>query len=88
MTSAPPPLEVDRGFVAATGIECSAPMIEGGIRMDELAKTGHYEHVDTDIRMVCELGVRYLRYGIPIHLANPGPRTYDWSFTDRAMAAM
>ena len=29
-----PTLEVDRGFVAATGIECSAPVIEGGVRMD------------------------------------------------------
>jgi beta-glucosidase/6-phospho-beta-glucosidase/beta-galactosidase len=88
MTDIPGRLEVDHGFVAGTGIECSAPIIEGGIRMDELAKTGHYEHVDTDIRMVRELGVRYLRYGIPIHLANPAPGTYDWTFTDRAMAAM
>jgi beta-glucosidase/6-phospho-beta-glucosidase/beta-galactosidase len=88
MTHSRDQLEVDHGFVAGTGIECSAPIIEGGIRMDELAKTGHYEHVDTDIRMVRELGVRYLRYGIPIHLANPAPGTYDWTFTDRAMAAM
>jgi hypothetical protein len=88
MTGSTEQLEVDRGFVAGTGIESSAPIIEGGIRMDELAKTGHYEHVDTDIRMVRELGVRYLRYGIPIHVANPGPGVFDWSFTDQAMAAM
>ena len=88
MTDSPHALEVDRGFVAGTGIECSAPIIAGGIRMDELAKTGHYEHVETDIRMVRELGVRYLRYGIPIHLANPAPGVFDWTFTDRAMTAM
>lgn len=87
MTHASPALEVDRGFVAATGIECSAPVIAGGVRMDELAKTGHYDHVDEDIRLVAELGIRYLRYGIPIHLANPAPGRYDWDFTDRAMAA-
>jgi beta-glucosidase len=84
----PPPLEVDRGFVTGTGIECSAPIIEGGIRMDELAKTGHYEHVDQDIRLVRELGVRYLRYGIPIQLVNPAPGRFDWDFADRAMGAM
>ena len=84
----PPPLEVDRGFVAGTGIECSAPIIEGGVRMDELAKTGHYEHVDEDIRLVRELGVRYLRYGIPIQLANPAPGRFDWDFADRAMGAL
>ncbi len=88
MTDSPDRLEVDHGFVAGTGIECSAPIIAGGIRMDELAKTGHYEHVETDIRMVRELGVRYLRYGIPIHLANPAPGVFDWTFTDRAMTAM
>ena len=88
MTDSPDRLEVDHGFVAGTGIECSAPIIAGGIRMDELAKTGHYEHVETDIRMVRELGVRNLRYGIPIHLANPAPGVFDWTFTDRAMTAM
>lgn len=84
----PPPLEVERGFVAGTGIECSAPIIEGGIRMDELAKTGHYDRVEEDIRLVRELGVRYLRYGIPIQRANPTAGRYDWDFADRAMGAL
>lgn len=79
---------VDGGFIAGTGIECSTPVIAGGVRMDELAKTGHYQHLDQDIAMVAELGVRFLRYGIPIHLANPAPDIYDWDFADRAMEAM
>lgn len=80
-------LEVHHGFVAATGIECSAPLIEGGIRMDELEKTGHYERYERDIELAAELGVRHLRYGIPFHRVNPAPNEYDWSFTDRALEA-
>jgi beta-glucosidase/6-phospho-beta-glucosidase/beta-galactosidase len=78
-------LEVDHGFVAATGIECSAPVIAGGKRMDELEKTGHYEHFEQDLEMVAELGVSYLRYGVPFHRTNPAPGVYDWAFTDRAL---
>jgi beta-glucosidase/6-phospho-beta-glucosidase/beta-galactosidase len=78
-------LEVERGFVTATGIECSAPVIAGGKRMDELEKTGHYEHLEQDLAMVAELGVTYLRYGIPYHRTNPEPGVYDWAFTDRAL---
>ena len=78
-------LELDSGFVAGSGIECSAPVVEGGTRMDELAKTGHYENVETDLRLVRETGIRYLRYGIPFHVANPGPGAFDWAFVDRAM---
>jgi len=28
----------------ATGIECSAPRIHGGVRLDELRKTGHWRY--------------------------------------------
>lgn len=88
MTNRTATLEVEAGFIAGTGIECSAPVIAGGVRMDELAKTGHYQHLAQDIAMVAQLGVRFLRYGVPIHRANPAPDTYDWDFTDRAMEAM
>jgi hypothetical protein len=80
-------LEVDSGFVFATGIECSTPTIEGNVRMDELEKTGHYQHFDQDIRMVGELGIQYLRYGIPFHQVCARPGDYDWAFTDRALDA-
>jgi len=82
-----PTLEVDRGFVAATGIECSAPVIEGGVRMDELDKTGHYVHYARDIELVTELGIRHLRYGIPFHRVNPSDGVFDWSFVDLALDA-
>jgi beta-glucosidase len=79
-------LEVDRGFVAATGIECSAPLVDGR-RVDELVKTGHVERFADDFRLARGLGVEYLRYGIPFHLVNPGPGRFDWSWVDRALAA-
>ncbi|MDQ6709140.1 MAG: family 1 glycosylhydrolase [Candidatus Dormibacteraeota bacterium] len=82
-----PTLEVNQGFAFATGIECSAPVIEGGVRMDELEKTGHYRHYEEDIRMVAELGIQFLRYGIPFHQVCARPGSFDWSFTDRAMEA-
>jgi hypothetical protein len=80
-------LELDEGFALCTGIECSTPTIEGGVRMDELEKTGHYQRFDQDIRMVSELGVRFLRYGIPFHQVCDDPGAYDWAFTDRALDA-
>jgi beta-glucosidase/6-phospho-beta-glucosidase/beta-galactosidase len=82
-----PVLERDRGFVFATGIECSTPVIAGGVRMDEVEKTGHDQRYDQDIRMVAELGIRVLRYGIPFHQVCARPGVYDWDFTDRALEA-
>jgi hypothetical protein len=79
-------LDVDRGFVAATGIECSAPVILGGLRVDELQKTRHYDFVEKDLALVAELGVTHLRYGIPYHRVNPAQATFDWAFPDKALA--
>jgi hypothetical protein len=58
-------LELDRGFVVASGIECSAPLIADGIRQDELRKTGHWDRVEEDLALVAATGIRRLRYGIP-----------------------
>jgi beta-glucosidase/6-phospho-beta-glucosidase/beta-galactosidase len=80
-----PVLEPERGFVLASGIECSAPLNAAGVRMDELVKTGHLDRVDEDIRLVRETGLRYLRYGIPFHRVNPASGVLDWSFVDRAL---
>ncbi len=81
-----PALEVDRGFVLATGIECSAPLVDGK-RVDELVKTGHVDRFGDDFRLARGLGVRYLRYGIPFHLVNPAAATFDWSWADQALEA-
>ncbi|MEC4718868.1 family 1 glycosylhydrolase [Noviherbaspirillum sp. CPCC 100848] len=71
------------GFIFATGIENSAPTINGGrTRMDEMDKCGHYHHWRTDFSLVQELGIHFLRYGPPLHGALLGPDRYDWSFAD------
>ena len=81
-------LELDQGFVVASGIECSAPLIAGGVRQDELRKTGHADRVEEDLALVASFGIRYLRYGIPFHEVAAHPARFDWTWTDRAMAAL
>jgi beta-glucosidase/6-phospho-beta-glucosidase/beta-galactosidase len=90
MTAAEPAgdqLELDRGFVFASGIECSAPLVNG-LRVDELEKTRHYSRLEEDLELVARFGLRYLRYGIPFHLVNPQPGKFDWSFPDRALGRL
>src|SRR5438105_4984978 len=60
-------------FMFAVGIECSCPVINGNYRVDEMRDTGHYEHWKKDLGLVTELGLRYLRYGPPIHRIFKGP---------------
>ncbi len=80
------------GFIFATGIECSAPTIvtpEGKrVRRDEMLECGHYDRFEEDFALAYELGLRFLRYGLPYHLVNPAPDRYDWGFADRAMASL
>jgi beta-glucosidase/6-phospho-beta-glucosidase/beta-galactosidase len=75
-------------FVVATGIECSAPIIEGGLRRDELQLTGHWDRVEEDLDLVVDLGITHLRYGIPFHVVARDPDALDWTWTDAAMAAI
>ncbi|MCB8822907.1 family 1 glycosylhydrolase [Microvirga rosea] len=76
-------------FMFATGIECSYPTLEGGRwRMDQMAACGHYRHWRADLQLVRDLGLRYLRYGPPLHLIHRGPGRYDWSFLDGVAAEM
>jgi len=70
------------------GIECSCPTIEGNQRVDELHDTGHYEMWRTGLRLVRELGLRYLRYGPPIYRIFQGKSQYDWAFLDPIMNEM
>lgn len=54
-------------FMFATGIECSYPTIEHGAhRVDELALTHHYERWREDLHLTRDLGIRFLRYGVPV----------------------
>jgi beta-glucosidase/6-phospho-beta-glucosidase/beta-galactosidase len=83
------PAPVEHRFMFATGIECSYPTLEGGRwRMDQMAACSHYRHWRTDLQLVRELGLRYLRYGPPLHLIHRGPGQYDWSFLDEVAAEM
>ena len=69
----------------ATGIENSSPTIQGGLRrVDEMEKCGHYAQWQSDFDCVEELGVCFLRYGVPLHRVFLGPGKYDWEFTDLA----
>src|SRR5262245_43941016 len=70
-------------FLFATGIEGSAPTIDGGrTRVDELEKCGHYDRWEEDLRLAAGLGVCALRYGPPLHLAFRDRGRFDWSFAD------
>ncbi|MFP5260337.1 MAG: family 1 glycosylhydrolase [Blastocatellia bacterium] len=74
-------------FMFATGIENSAPTINGGrVRVDEMEKCGHYAQWRTDFELVRELGITFLRYGPPLHKTLLGPERYDWSFADLTFA--
>lgn len=76
-------------FMFATGIECSYPTINGGRwRRDQLEETGHYRYWRRDLELVRELGLKYLRYGLPLHLIYQGENKFDWSFADTVMQAM
>jgi beta-glucosidase/6-phospho-beta-glucosidase/beta-galactosidase len=81
-------LEVDNGFVIGSGIECSAPVIAGGHRQDELVKTGHWTRFAEDLSLVAAFGIRYLRYGIPFHVVDRDPGRSDWAWTDRALGTL
>ncbi len=74
-------------FVFATGIENSYPTIQNGrVRMDEMEKCKHYERWREDFDCTEQLGVRFLRYGPPLHRTHLGANRYDWSFADETFA--
>ena len=76
-------------FLFATGIECSYPTIQHGrIRRDQLAECAHYDHWKEDLRLVQELGLKVLRYGLPYYKIHRGPGKYDWRFADEVMKEM
>jgi beta-glucosidase len=74
-------------FMFATGIENSYPTV-GGVRVDEMAKCGHYDKWRTDFDCVQELGINVLRYGPPLHRTWLGPGRYDWEFADQTFAEL
>jgi beta-glucosidase len=78
-------------FIFATGIECSYPTIEtaaGRIRRDQLEECNHYARWREDLELTRDLGIRFLRYGVPYYQMHRSPNVYDWSFADEVMPAM
>jgi beta-glucosidase len=72
-------------FMFATGIENSSPTIKNGkVRVDEMDKCGHYEKWREDFALVQEMGISFLRYGVPLHRVFTGAEKYEWEFTDLA----
>ncbi len=76
-------------FMFATGIECSYPTIHHGrLRRDQLRECGHYDRWKEDLRLVQELGLKVLRYGLPYYSIHRAPGKFDWSFADEVMNEM
>ena len=76
-------------FAWVVGEEGSDPLVlSDGIpyRQDQFEQSGHYSHVDDDLRSIAALGVRIVRYGVPWRLTEPEPGHYDWTLWDRALA--
>jgi beta-glucosidase len=78
-------------FLWAVGIEdtfITAPWPQTGRTLDEYELTQHYDRWREDLDLMAEVGVRYARYGIPWHLINPTPNTWDWRFADQSLERM
>ena len=61
-------------FFWAAGIEdtfITHPWPGTGRTLDEYELTLHYDRVQEDLGLFAELGVPYVRYGIPWHRINP-----------------
>ncbi len=72
-------------FMFSTGIENSCPRIgQGRTRIDEMELAGHYRRWREDFELVQDLGVKTLRYGVPLCKSWLGPDRYDWEFADLA----
>lgn len=83
------PLKNAGNFMFATGIECSYPTINGrSTRRDLMAECGHYERWKEDLRLVRELGLNFLRYGLPYYSIHRSEGNFDWSFADEVMQEM
>lgn len=67
----------------ATGVENSIPRIKNGtVRVDQMESCGHYRHWQTDFDCLDDMGIRFLRYGPPLHTTYAGPGQQHWDFAD------
>ncbi|MFO0607129.1 MAG: family 1 glycosylhydrolase [Polyangiales bacterium] len=76
-------------FLFATGIENSYPTIDNGrTRVDEMESCRHYARWRDDFDLVEDLGIRFLRYGPPLHRTWRGDGRYDWAFADETFGEL
>ncbi|MDX6710695.1 MAG: beta-glucosidase [Blastocatellia bacterium] len=74
-----------QSFLWATGIEDTFiidPWPGTGRTLDEYELTQHYTHWKTDLKLISEIGVKTIRYGLPWHRINPARDKWDWGWTD------
>jgi beta-glucosidase len=76
---------VGPGFLFATGIENSYPLLPDGSRYDQLDACDHYTRWRDDFALAQALGVTALRYGPAWYRTNPSPGRFDWSSVDDQM---
>ena len=76
-------------FLFATGIENSAPTIDGGkTRVDQMEASNHYARWREDLALAVEIGTSVLRYGPPLHRTFLGEGRFDWSFADESFTEL
>ncbi len=86
---APRPALLAGNFLFATGIENSAPTLNGGrTRRDQLAECRFYDRWREDFALVKQVGCQVLRYGPQLHETLRGPGLYNWAFADETFAAL
>ncbi|MBI3911022.1 MAG: family 1 glycosylhydrolase [Armatimonadetes bacterium] len=71
----------------AVGIEGGSPITRRG-RVDEYAKTHHYESLTEDADAIVALKCTHVRYVIPWHRVERSPGVYDWEWVDEALGSL
>src|SRR3989442_15471182 len=71
----------------AVGVEDTfVPQAFPGRRaLDEYELTQHYANWHGDLGLAKECGATMIRYGIPWHVVNPEPSTWEWHWLDRVV---
>jgi len=79
-----------RDFLWAAGIENTfVPQTRPGHRsLDEYELMGHYEHWREDLKLVGDLGLKSVRWGVPWYRVEPSPGLYDWTWTDNVISCL
>src|SRR4051794_31946753 len=76
------------GFMFATGIENSYPVIDGGVRIAQMEKCGHYRLWREDLALVQDLRLHFLRWGPALYKTHLGPGRYDFEWTTDVLQEM